>query len=149
LIEATLERRLRALRARILARLGNARALERPDELLGMLFDALEDPVHLRLIRWMIGGERQSAAHVFSMQDRGVQLVAQHVAKALAPPVPPPELVDKIEIALVTAVSAAYGYAMSKRALAGSIGRRPSRELDLSVQRTLAAMLQGFLRMEI
>lgn len=82
------------------------------------------------------------------MQDRGLQVVAGQVAKAIAP-VPPPELVEKIELALVTAVSAAYGYAMSKRALAGSIGRRSSRDLDTEVQRTLGAMLQAYLNAEL
>jgi len=149
LIEATLERRLRALRVRVLARLGDARVLGRPDELLALLFDALEDPVHLRLMRWMVGGERQASAHVFSLQDRGLQVVAGQVAMAICPPVPPPELVERIELALVTAVSAAYGYAMTKRPLAGSIGRRPSRELDVAVQRTLGAMLQAYLHSEM
>ena len=51
LIEAALERRLRALREAALSRLREAGALSRPGELLGLMFDALEDPVHLRLMR--------------------------------------------------------------------------------------------------
>ena len=146
LIEATLERRLRALRAKVIARLGDASAVERPEELLALLFDAMEDPVHLRLIRWLIGGERTSSPDVF--QDRGLTVIATQVARAIAPPAEAtaPALVEKIELALITAVAAAYGYAMSKRGLAGSVGRRPSRELDAQVQRTLAEMLRAYLR---
>ena len=146
LIEATLERRLRALRAKVIARLGDASAVERPEELLALLFDALEDPVHLRLVRWLIGGERDSSPHVF--QDRGLTAIATQVARAIAPPgdATAPALVEKIELALITAVSAAYGYALSKRGLAASVGRRPSRELDAQVQRTLADMLRAYLR---
>jgi AcrR family transcriptional regulator len=149
LIEATLERRMRVLRTRVLAQLTEPEAIARPDRLLAMVFDALEDPIHLRLVRWVIGSERAGNAHVFGLQDRGLQVVAGQIAKTLAPPTAPPELVARIELALVTAVSAIYGYALSKRALAGSIGRRPSRELDVSVQKTLAAMLQAFLKQEL
>src|ERR1043165_201223 len=53
LIEATLERRLRWLRETMLSRLREAGALSRPGELLEIVFRALEDPVHLRLMRWL------------------------------------------------------------------------------------------------
>jgi TetR/AcrR family transcriptional regulator, repressor for neighboring sulfatase len=144
LVEATLERRLRLMRTKVLIRLADASALDRPEEVLAMLFDALEDPVHLRLFRWLVGGERQTSTQLF--QDRGLTAVANQVARALCPTTTPePELVEKIEVALITAVSAAYGYALSKRGLAMSVGRQPSRKLDAEVQRTLAAMLRAYL----
>src|SRR5262247_1626879 len=65
LIEAALERRLRALREVTLSRLREAGALSRPGELLGLMFDALEDPVHLRLMRWLLASERPAAATAF------------------------------------------------------------------------------------
>ena len=145
LIEAALERRQRALRAKILARLREAGALARPAELLGMLFQALEDPVHLRLVKWLIASERPSAGGAFALQDQGLQLVAYEVANTLRPRPGRREL-DAIELALVTAVAAAFGYAMSKYALAGAIGRQVSGELDAEVQRTLAAMLEAYVR---
>ena len=58
LVEATLERRIRALREQMMVRLRDSGALARPGELLGMLFGALEDPVHLRLMKWMVANER-------------------------------------------------------------------------------------------
>jgi TetR/AcrR family transcriptional regulator, repressor for neighboring sulfatase len=148
LVEATLERRLSALRERIRARLREAGALARPEELLGMLFTALEDPVHLRLMKWLAASERPSAIHAFALQQRGLALIAQQVAAAMRPD-PPREMIETIELALVTAVAAATGYAVSKAALAGAIGREPSAALDAGVRKTLADMLQAYLRERI
>jgi TetR/AcrR family transcriptional regulator, repressor for neighboring sulfatase len=148
LVEATLERRLTALRERIRERLREAGAMARPDELLAMLFTALEDPVHLRLMKWLAASERPSAIHAFALQHRGLAVIAHQVATALRPD-PPREMVDTIELALITAVAAATGYAVSKAALAGAIGREPSAALDAGVRKTLAGMLQAYLRERI
>lgn len=143
LVEATLERRLVTLRERIRDRLRDAGAVARPEELLGMLFDALEDPVHLRLMKWVSAGERP--VHVFALQQRGLATIAQQVAHAVRPE-PSKQMIETIELALVTAVAAATGWAMSKPALAGAIGQVPSPALDAGVRGTLARMLQTYLR---
>ena len=148
LVEATLERRVRALRSRIMAKLREAGALARPIELLGMLFQALEDPVHLRLVKWLIASERPNVVRAFALQDQGLQTVARAVAEALAPH-PDARQLDIIELALTTAVAAAFGYATSKYALASTIGRQVSPELDAGVQRTLAGMLQAYVREQL
>ena len=145
LLEAALERRIRGLRETLLARLREAGALSRPTELLAALFAALSDPVHLRLTKWMMASERPSAAQAFALRDQGLRLVAQQVASAVDPD-PTRELVARIEIGLVVAVSAAYGYAMGRHAFAGALGRQASNELDRDVQETLAAMLESHLR---
>lgn len=145
LIEAVLERRIRSLREAMLDRLREAGALSRPGELLELLFRALEDPVHVRLTRWMLASERPSAAHAFALRDRGLQLVAREVAAALVP-APDRALQDRVELALLAAVSAAYGYAIGKYALVGALGREASHELDRELCRTLAAMLEAYLR---
>src|SRR5438128_571426 len=54
LVESTLERRIRRLREHVITRLHVAGALGRPIELLGILFRTLEDPVHLRLMKWLV-----------------------------------------------------------------------------------------------
>ncbi len=148
LIEAALERRIRALRETMMEKLRQAGALSRPSELIGMLFSALEDPVHLRLMRWMLASERPSAAHAFGLQAQGLQVISLQVATALDP-APSKAMIDKVELALLTAVSAAYGYALAKYALVGGLGRQASAELDAEVQRTLAAMVQAHLRAEL
>jgi TetR/AcrR family transcriptional regulator, repressor for neighboring sulfatase len=148
LIEAALERRVRSLRETMLGRLREAGALSRPDELIATLFGFLDDPVHLRLTRWLLASERPSAAHAFALRDHGLQLVAHQLAAAIDPR-PGEQMIDKIELVLVTAVAAAYGYAIGKYALVGALGRPASRELDREVQRTLAAMVQTYLKAEL
>jgi AcrR family transcriptional regulator len=149
LVRAALDRRVRALRGRVLARLREAGALEQPGELLDMLFEALDDPVHLRLLEWVVAGERVADAHAFALQDHGLQTIAFQVASELAPPRPPRALVEKLELALVVAVASAFGYAIAKYVLANAIGRPRTRALDLDVRRTLAAMLQTHVRAEL
>jgi len=145
LIEAALERRLRAIRESALLRLRQAGALSRPTELLAVLFSALDDPVHLRLTRWLLASERPSAVHAFALRDHGLQIIAHQVASAMHPD-PGRALIAKVEIALLTAVSAAYGYAIGKHAFVAALGRTASAELDTEVLRGLAAMLEAHLR---
>jgi TetR/AcrR family transcriptional regulator, repressor for neighboring sulfatase len=148
LVEATLERRLQALREQTREQLKDIRVLAHPENLIGILFRALEDPVHLRLVRWLLASERPSAAHAFGLAANGIQLVAAQVAAALAPTVTR-EVLDKVELAMMTAVAAAYGYAIGKYALVGSAGRQPSRALDEQVQATLAQMVQAHIRTQL
>lgn len=148
LIEAVLERRIRVLRESILERLRDAGALSRPGELLSLLFRALEDPVHLRLTRWLLASERPAATHAFALREQGLRLIAQQLAHAIDPR-PRKEMIAKVELALLTAVSAAYGYAMGKYPLAAALGREASRELDRDVQDMLGGMVQAYLRAEL
>jgi AcrR family transcriptional regulator len=148
LVEAALERRIRGLRESMLARLREAGALARPNELLATLFRALADPVHLRLTKWMMASERPNAARAFALRDHGLKVVAQQVAAAIEA-APDRELIGKIESALVVAVSAAYGFAMGRETFAAALGRQPSNELDREVQDTLAAMLETHLRLAV
>ncbi len=148
LIEAALERRIRTLRETMLEKLREAGALARPSELLGLLFQALEDPVHLRLMRWLLASERPSAAYAFGLQAHGLQMVARQVVTSLDP-APTLAMIDKVELTLLTAVAAAYGYALAKYALVGGLGREASPALDAEVQHTLAAMVQAHIRQEL
>src|SRR5215468_157310 len=145
LLEAALERRIRATREAALARLREPAALSRPGELLELLFRMLQDPVHLRLMRWMLASERPAASHAFALQDRGLSVIAEQVARAVTPE-PNPALLRDVEITLLTAVSAAYGYALAKHTLAPALGRAPSRELDDQVRDRLAAMVRTQIR---
>jgi AcrR family transcriptional regulator len=145
MVEAVLERRVRVLRANIVEKLKQPAALSRPDELLAMLFTALQDPIHLRLTRWLLASERPSAAHAFALREQGLVLIAHQVAQALDP-MPSRQTIERVEMSLVCAVAAAYGFAMGKYALAGALGREVSNELDHKVQKTLAEMIQVYLR---
>lgn len=148
MIEAVLERRIRALRDRMLVKLRDAGALSRPGEMLQLLFRGLSDPVHLRLTKWLMASERPSAAHAFALRDSGLQLVAHQVAATLDPRATR-EQIGKIELTLLAAVAAAYGYALGKYALAGAAGREPSIDLDREVLDTIANMIESHLRYEL
>lgn len=148
LIEATLDRRMTALREQIRERLRDASMLAHPEQLIALLFRALEDSVHMRLVRWLLASERPSAAHAFGLSANGIQLIAVQIASALVPE-PSREVLDKVELAMMTAVAAAYGYAIGKYALIGSAGKQPSRELDDQVQATLTQMVQAHIRTQL
>jgi AcrR family transcriptional regulator len=145
LVEAVLQRRLQRLRNATAERLREAGVLSRVEELLAILFRTLDDPVHVRLMKWVMASGRQESLQVFALQDKGLQMIANQVAHAVMPK-PSPEIIEKIELSLVTSVAAALGYAFSKAALAGAIGQQPSEELDRRVQQTLAAMIQAYTR---
>jgi len=144
LVEASFERKVRALRERILARVQTTKAPLLPGELLEMLFRALEDPVFLRLTRWMFASERPAAANL-AMREQGLQLIARQLAHTLETR-PTQELVTELELILLCAVSAAYGYAMGKYALASALGRQVSAELDEQMRQALTQMIQARLR---
>jgi AcrR family transcriptional regulator len=144
LVEATLERRIRALRERVLGKLASTGVLAQPVELLGLLFEALADPVHQKLLKWMVASDSAVALQTFAMKDQGMGVIAQKVARELAAN-PSPQMIEVLELAILTAVSAAYGYMLNKTALTAALGRVPSPELDDKVRQTLAVMLQSYL----
>jgi AcrR family transcriptional regulator len=148
MIEAVLERRIRILRDRLLERMREADALSKPGEILQQLFRGLEDPVHLRLTKWLLASERPAAAHAFALRDHGLQLVAHQVASTLDPKATR-EQIGKIEIALLAAVASAYGYALGKYSLAGAVGRQVSTDLDREVLDTIGNMVEAHLRHEL
>ena len=55
-------------------------------------------------------------------------------------------MIRDLAITLLTAVSAAYGYALARHVLAGALGLEPTRELDDEVRDRLAEMLQTQVR---
>lgn len=144
LIEATLQRRLTSLRETMVSQLRDATVLSRPEELLAILFRTFEDPVHLRLMKWLVSSESAAAMHAIALQHHGVQIVALQVATALQPE-PSPKMIETVELALMTSVAAALGYAISKYALAGAAAKQVGPELDEAVRRTLAGMVRSYL----
>lgn len=144
LVEAALERRIRALRETVLGQLREG-GMQRPAQMLAILFRALADPIHLRLTRWIMASERPGSVTAFALRDQGLKRIAHLVATTIDPDAPAAAIVQ-VENALLVAVSAAYGFAIGQDALAASVGRQSNNQLDADVQRTLVAMLEGHLR---
>jgi AcrR family transcriptional regulator len=149
LVAATLVRRTRRMRGRILAALREIGSLRRPGELLGMLFATLDDPVHVRLLKWHVANG--AAIGALALEDRGIALIAHEVAGALDPH---PNhggarTLETVELALLAVVASAYGFAMMQAPLADAIGRAEDAELSGRLQQTLVAMLASYLRDEL
>src|SRR5512143_1723913 len=83
LVEAVLQRRLQRLRDATAERLREAGVLSRVEELLAILFRTLDDPVHVRLMKWVMASGRQESLQVFALQDKGLQMIAHQVAHAV------------------------------------------------------------------
>jgi AcrR family transcriptional regulator len=148
LVDAVLERRQLAMRAAIVERLHAAGTAVDPDQLLAILFDALSDPVQVRLWLYTLASERPSAEDFFPMKHQGLRTVAAGLARAIAADagISVETLVPEVELALLVAVAAAFGYNLGKRGLVGSLGRAPTAALDARVRATLGAMLSSHLR---
>ncbi|HEY0254107.1 MAG TPA: TetR/AcrR family transcriptional regulator [Kofleriaceae bacterium] len=141
LVEAVFERRTRSLRERVIERLA-AGGVTEAGELVDLLFTTFEDPVHVRLMTWMIASGRNTAA--LTLRDRGLSFVAESVARALDP-APTAELREKIEYSLIVTVASAFGYSAMKQSLASSVGKLPTAAVDRDDRRTLTEMLQVYL----
>jgi TetR/AcrR family transcriptional regulator, repressor for neighboring sulfatase len=148
LVDAVLERRQLATSAAIVERLRASGTAVDPDTLLAILFDALGDPVQVRLWLWMLASERPAADDFFPLEHQGLRTVAAEVARAIAGEtgVPVAALLPDVELALLVAVAAAFGFNLGKRGLVGSLGRSPTPALDVSVRTTLGTMLASHLR---
>ncbi len=143
LVEKVFERRTLRLRAVITTRLATT-GISNAEELIATVFTTFADPVHLRLMKWMLASERGNAVHALALRDHGISLIAAEVAKAIVPR----PAVRQVELALVTAVSAAFGYTATKLAMANAVGREPDAALDRDIQRTLTEMLQAYLKVK-
>ena len=77
--------------------------------------------MHLRLMKWLIASERSDAGAI-ALRDKGLKFVAEQVANALDPKATA-EFREMVELALMTTVAAAFGYAATKVSLASSIGQ--------------------------
>jgi len=146
LVEKVFERRTQRLRAVIIERLTTT-GISNAGELIAILFTTFDDPVHLRLMKWLLASESGSVVHALALRDRGISIIAEQVAKVIDPNA---DVVARreVELALVITVSAAFGYTATKLALASAIGAKPDGTLDREVQKTLTAMLEAYLKVK-
>src|SRR5687768_16017761 len=83
LVESVQQRRLMRLREATFEQLRDASVLGRPDELIASLFRTLGDPVHVRLMKWVLASGQMESPQVFALQQQSVQLIANQVANTL------------------------------------------------------------------
>lgn len=140
-VDAVLERRRAAVRARMMARIAKADLVD-PDELLDALFEALSDRTFVRLSLWALAAERPSASETFPLAAQGMRLVAEAIVERLGDR--RAETRRRVEQALVVAGSATFGYVVARGAWMGALGREPSAAFDRSVRRAIGEMLRAF-----
>jgi AcrR family transcriptional regulator len=140
-VDAVLERRRAAVRARMMERIAKADLVD-PDELLDALFEALSDRTFVRLSLWALAAERPSASATFPLHSQGMRLVAEAIVERLGDR--RAETRRRIEQALVVAGSATLGYVVARGGWMAALGREPSAAFDRSVRRALGEMLRAF-----
>lgn len=153
LVASVLERHTTQLRERVFAALQDSEVLTKPELLVEMLFSTYQDPVRMRLMTYLISGDRPGLAHAFSLQNKGIAQVSARLAARLELVAGGPalsaeataELVDAIAIGLAIAVAAAFGYAATRHSLAGAIGKPLTPALDRSVRAALADMVHAYI----
>ena len=84
LVEKVFERRTQRLRAVIIERLTTT-GISNAGELIAILFTTFDDPVHLRLMKWLLASESGSVVHALALRDRGISIIAEQVAKVIDP----------------------------------------------------------------
>lgn len=144
LVAATLQRRTERLRERVFEALQVPGITSRPDALIDLLFATFEDPVHLRLMSYLVASERPDAAQAFAQQVKGITLVADRIAETVRPGATP-AMRETAAMAVALAVAAAYGWAATRHSLAGALGRSASATLDRDARHALASMVQRYI----
>ncbi len=141
-VDAVLERRRAAVRARIVARIAKADLVD-PEELVDATFDALSDRTFVRLTLWALAAERPSASGTFPLHAQGMRIVADAIAERLGDP--RVETRRRVEQAMVVVGSAALGYVVARPGWMAALGREPSPAFDRSVRQALGEMLRTFI----
>jgi AcrR family transcriptional regulator len=147
LVDEVLVRRIRQIRATALGRLADPSVLMDTEGLLAALFGALEDPLYVRLSLWAMAAQRPSGYVSFPFRDRGMRIFAEAAtARVLQarPDLDAAALRERVELALVIANSAAYGYTIGKDGWLGALAREPSAAFDTSVREALGKMLRRY-----
>jgi AcrR family transcriptional regulator len=145
LVEEVLVRRIRRLREAALANLADPAVLVDEGKLLEALFHALEDPLYVRLSLWALAAERPAGHVPFPFREQGMRIFAEAATErvlATQPDLDRAALRERIELALVIANAAAYGYTVGKEAWLGALGKTPTRAFDEALRRALGTMVR-------
>ena len=147
LVDEVLVRRIRRLRARALERVADPGALLDTEGLLDMLFEALEDPLYVRLSLWALAAQRPSGYVSFPFRDQGMRIFAEAATEGVRrarPDLSTSALRERVELALVIANAASYGYTVGKEAWLGALAKEPSPVFDRALREALGGMLRRY-----
>ncbi len=152
LVEEVLLRRHRRIREGAIARFAGALT---PGEvaidvegLLDALFRSLDDPLYVRLSLWSLAAERESGRTSLLFREQGMRIFAEAASahlRRVRPDLETAALRERLELTLVIANAAAYGFTVAKDAWMGALGREPSPAFDAAVRGALGTMVRRFL----
>jgi AcrR family transcriptional regulator len=147
LVDAVLERRVRALREQALSKLRDPVGAFSSGELLEALFAMLSDPVYLRLSVWALAGDRASGPSSFPMREQGMRVFAEALTERIStehPALAGAALRERVELGLLAANTAAYGFMVGRKAWMGALGKEPSAKMDRRFREALERMVRGY-----
>jgi TetR/AcrR family transcriptional regulator, repressor for neighboring sulfatase len=144
LVEATLERRFHRLRAHLLPTMvkligEEADARKMLEAHRRAVTDAVSDPAMVRLGIWAALSGRANAADFFPHRMQGLKLLADALesrSKARR---------EDLEVALITSFALAVVWKAAAPAIAGAMGKTPSKGLDAWFEARTAEMLDAYL----
>ncbi|MFO0658398.1 MAG: helix-turn-helix domain-containing protein [Polyangiaceae bacterium] len=144
LVEAVFERRSTELANQVIAKIGSDAFDVGGGQLLAFIATVVADPMHVRLMTWAMLSGRLASADFFPARVQGLRQIADALEHKIRSSMPSSTLRrDDIEMAILFATSAAYGYALGKDALLASMGREPSASIDQRFFDRLAEMVMG------
>jgi AcrR family transcriptional regulator len=120
LVEKTLERRLDAVRAHVMAEI--ARPGIPRERLLDVLAEVIRDPLTLRLLAWAMLTGRTRRGDFFGSRNQGLRQIADALAAVRAREELPVLPRGDIEFAILATITLMLGYGLSREALVGSLG---------------------------
>lgn len=124
LVEATLERRIEGVRARIMAKLVDvAFAPEGDPMLLRALVELVSEPVTLRLWLWSSLRGRAKPADLFAARAQGLARIVDGIEKRIDAAGAPPPPRDALEFSVLAAIGMAVGLATLGPAMHAALGR--------------------------
>jgi AcrR family transcriptional regulator len=150
LVDAVLEQRSEGVRARVAALLAEPSADGRPVRLVDKLWDALADPVTVRLTAWGLLTGRADSKEFFPTRVQGMRLVADLLEARMgeggagAASMPRASRED-IEFLVAISFVVTLGYGLGKKAVSASLGKRASAEAEGEFRRRVAEMFEVYL----
>jgi AcrR family transcriptional regulator len=146
LVDAVLERRAEAIRARVMALLAEPSVEMRPAVLLDRLWDAMASPAAVRLTAWALLSGRADSAEFFPRRVQGMRLIADALeARGAGGARGAPRSRDDIEFLVALSFVITLGYALGRTAARASLGKRANAEGDADFRARVIELFELYL----
>jgi TetR/AcrR family transcriptional regulator, repressor for neighboring sulfatase len=148
LVEATLERYVAQVRARLIHRLADLGddALDAVERIVDEIFEAFAGPGRARLVLWALLSGRLDREDFFPRRKRGMKGVADAIEAAAARgPLPSALPREDVEVLVIQVLSSIFGYLLGRSVFWESLGRKATAQRDAAFRRGLARSIRSYL----